>query len=193
MAGVTVGVTGTAHFADRMSSVLREKGAEPWNMSFMEIEPNEESLPEFLGYGWLVFTSPNGVRVFLERMRRERRDLRTLSGHKIAVIGPGTAEAFEEVGINVDYMPPVYDSLHLAEGLAHIILDGQDRTKGPDGEGRCQKAGGQGRQCPVLLLRAKQGSDVLPQTFREHGIPCEEHPLYEPVSYTHLTLPTNSA
>lgn len=179
MAGVTVGVTGTAHFAGRMSSVLREKGAEPWNMSFMEIEPNEESLPEFLGYGWLVFTSPNGVRVFLERMRRERRDLRTLSGHKIAVIGPGTAEAFEKVGINVDYMPPVYDSLHLAEGLAHIILDGQDRTKGPGGEGRCQKAGGQGRQCPVLLLRAKQGSDVLPQTFREHGIPCEEHPLYE--------------
>lgn len=179
LAGVTVGVTGTAHFAGRMSSVLREKGAEPWNMSFMEIEPNEESLPEFLGYGWLVFTSPNGVRVFLERMRRERRDLRTLSGHKIAVIGPGTAEAFEKVGINVDYMPPVYDSLHLAEGLAHIILDGQDRTKGPGGEGRCQKAGGQGRQCPVLLLRAKQGSDVLPQTFREHGIPCEEHPLYE--------------
>ncbi len=177
--GVTVGVTGTAHFAGRMSSLLREKGAEPWDMSFMEIEPNEGPLPEFGGYGWLVFTSPNGVRVFLERMRRERRDLRTLSDKKIAVIGPGTAEAFEEAGIYADYMPPVYDSLHLAEGLAHIILDGQDRTKGPGGEGSCQKAGGQGRQCPVLLLRAKQGSDVLPQTFRERGIPNEEHPLYE--------------
>ena len=31
----------------------------------------------------------------------------------------------------------------------------------------------------MLLLRAKQGSDVLPQTFRERGIPNEEHPLYE--------------
>lgn len=179
LAGVTVGVTGTAHFAGRMSSLLREKGAEPWDMSFMEIEPNEEPLLDFSDYGWLVFTSPNGVRVFLEKMRRERRDLRTLSAQKIAVIGPGTAEAFEEAGIYADYMPPVYDSLHLAEGLAHIILDGQDRTKGPGGEGSCQKAGGQGRQCPVLLLRAKQGSDILPHTFRRRGISYEEHPLYE--------------
>ncbi len=179
LAGVTVGVTGTAHFAGRMSSLLREKGAEPWDMSFMEIEPNEEPLLDFSDYGWLVFTSPNGVRVFLEKMRRERRDLRTLSARKIAVIGPGTAEAFEEAGIYADYMPPVYDSLHLAEGLAHIILDGQDRTKDPGGEESCQKAGGQGRQCPVLLLRAKQGSDILPHTFRKRGIPYEEHPLYE--------------
>ncbi len=179
LAGVTVGVTGTAHFAGRMSSLLREKGAEPWDMSFMEIEPNEEPLLDFSDYGWLVFTSPNGVRVFLEKMRRERRDLRTLSAQKIAVIGPGTAEAFEEAGIYADYMPPVYDSLHLAEGLAHIILDGQDRTKDPGGEESCQKAGGQGRQCPVLLLRAKQGSDILPHTFRKRGIPYEEHPLYE--------------
>lgn len=169
LAGVTVGVTGTAHFAGRTSAVLREKGAEPWDMSFMEIEPNEEPLPDFAGYGWLVFTSPNGVRVFLEKMRRERRDLRTLSGQKIAVIGPGTAEAFEEAGIYADYMPPVYDSLQLAEGLADMLTAGRAQV-GYDGTEECRVA---------LLLRAKQGSDILPHTFRKRGIPYEEHPLYE--------------
>lgn len=178
LAGVTVGVTGTAHFAKKLSAMLREKGAQPWDMSFMEIMPTQESLPDFADYDWLVFTSPNGVRVFLDKMRWEQRDRRTLSAQKIAVIGSGTAEAFEEAGIYADYMPEIYDSQHLSEGLTHIILEEQAQD-GPDGEGRCQKAGGQGGHCPVLFLRAKQGSDVLPQTFRENGILYEEYPLYE--------------
>ncbi len=178
LAGVTVGVTGTAHFADRMSRALREKGVQPWDMSFMKIMPTQEPLPDFTDYGWLVFSSPNGVQVFLEKMRQERRDLRTLSDQKIAVIGPGTAEVFEEAGIYADYMPEIYDSQHLSEGLTHIILEEQAQD-GPDGEGRCQKAGGQEGHCPVLFLRAKQGSGVLPQTFRENGILYEEYPLYE--------------
>ena len=178
LAGITVGVTGTAHFADRMSRALREKGVQPWDMSFMKIMPTQEPLPDFAAYGWLVFTSPNGVRVFLDKMRRGRCDLRTLSAQKIAVIGPGTAEALKEAGIYADYMPEIYDSQHLSEGLTHIILEEQAQD-GPDGEGGCQKAGGQGGHCPVLFLRAKQGSDVLPQTFRENGILYEKYPLYE--------------
>lgn len=169
LAGVTVGVTGTAHFAGRMSSVLREMGAEVWDMSFMEIVPSEAVLPEFGGYGWLVFTSPNGVRVFLDKMRRERRDLRTLSDQKIAVIGPGTALALSEVGIYADYMPEIYDAAHLAWGLADMLTAGRAQG-GYDGMEECRVA---------LLLRAKQGSDILPHTFRKRGIPYAEHPLYE--------------
>lgn len=169
LTGVTVGVTGTAHFAGRMSSVLREMGAEVWDMSFMEIVPSEAVLPELGGYGWLVFTSPNGVRVFLDKMRRERRDLRTLSDQKIAVIGPGTALALSEVGIYADYMPEIYDAAHLAWGLADTLTAGRARG-GYDGTEECRVA---------LLLRAKQGSDILPHTFRKRGIPYAEHPLYE--------------
>ena len=104
LSGISVGVTGTAHFAQRLSCVLREKGADLCDMSFMEIVPTESALPDFADYGWLVFTSLNGVQVFLEKMRRERRDLRTLHDKKIAVIGPGTASALQEAGIYEDYM-----------------------------------------------------------------------------------------
>lgn len=164
LSGISVGVTGTAHFAGRLSSVLREKGADFRDMSFMEITPAEDILPDFSDCGWLVFTSPNGVRVFLEKIRRERRDLRTLSDKKIAVIGPGTAAALEEAGIFEDYMPGTYDSKHLAEGLSDIILKGQRE---------------EGIARSVLLLRAKQGSDILPRIFRERGIPYTEYFLYE--------------
>ncbi|MDE6214721.1 MAG: uroporphyrinogen-III synthase, partial [Lachnospiraceae bacterium] len=60
---------------------------------------------------------PNGVKVFLNKMKQERKDLRILCGKRIAVIGPGTAAVLEEIGIYVDYMPEIYDAAHLAEGL----------------------------------------------------------------------------
>lgn len=182
LSGIRVGVTGTVHFADKLSALLREKGADLWDMSFMEIVPAEESLPDFAGCGWLVFTSPNGVRVFLEKMRRERRDLRTLSDKKIAVIGPGTAASLEEAGIYADYMPEVYDSPHLAQGLSDVIA--QERPD--DGSGSFRDVEVESADtdemrtsCSVILLRARQGSDILPGIFRERGIPCTEYVLYE--------------
>lgn len=181
LSGISVGVTGTAHFADKVSAVLREKGADLWDMSFVEIMPTEEPLPDFGDCGWLVFTSPNGVQVFLEKMRWERRDLRTLSGKRIAVIGPGTAAALEEAGIYADYMPEVYDSVHLAQGLADAMAQGLS----DDGSGSFRDASestGTGEMRTlrsVILLRARQGSDSLPRIFQERGIPYMEYSLYE--------------
>lgn len=172
---VTAGVTGTKRFADKLSSVLLKKGICVQDMSFMEIRSTKEPLPDFTNFGWLVFTSPNGVSVFLEKMRQERRDLRTLYHKKIAVIGPGTAAALQEAGIYADYMPKVYDAVHLAQGLTDEILAGKPDEK--DGDmGKNQK---EQTMSSVIFLRAKQGSDILPVTFRERGIPYEEYALYE--------------
>lgn len=85
--GVLVGVTGTPRFAAKLSEALGETGADVWDMSFMEIRRTKETLPDFKNCGWLVFTSPNGVRVFAEKMRQERRDLRTLAANDIAATG----------------------------------------------------------------------------------------------------------
>ena len=46
---------------------------------------------------WLVFTSANGVRFFLERLKDEGRDLRALGHLKLAAIGPSTAQALAAV------------------------------------------------------------------------------------------------
>ncbi len=173
---IQVGVTGTRHFADKVSSRLRSKGITTLDMSFMEIRPTKDALPDLAAYDWLVFTSPNGVRVFLDKMKEERRDLRTLSDNNIAVIGPGTAAALREAGIYADYMPAVYDAAHLAQGLSDRILTErmEERTGRTDDQHRnCDLP------CPAIFLRAKQGSDSMPSVFQERGISYREYPLYE--------------
>ncbi len=165
LSGVSVGVTGTAHFTGKLSLLLGERGADVWDMGFMEVRPNENPLPDLGDFSWLVFTSPNGVRVFLDKMGQERRDLRLLCGKRIAVIGPGTAAALEENGIYADYMPGSYDAAHLARGLAEKILT--------------ERQEGRGGKIPAVFLRAGQGSAALPRIFDEKGIPFLEYPLYE--------------
>lgn len=172
LSGVSVGVTGTAHFARKLSCALQKEGAAVCDMSFMEILENPQPLPKLDGYGWLVFTSPNGVRVFLDKMKREKRDLRGIAQNQIAVIGPGTAEPLEAAGIFADYMPQSYDAQHLAEGLAQRICEALLQERNASEE---QNAAAK----PALFLRASQGSEALPRIFAEKGISYTEFPLYE--------------
>ena len=48
-----------------------------------------------------------------------------------------------------------------------------------DGEETGQKADEKRTYRQTVFLRAKQGSDLLPQIFDERGIPYTEYPLYE--------------
>jgi len=165
LSGVTVGATGTPHFTERLSAALAKKGAKVWDMSFLEVRSNGSPLPDLQSCGWLVFTSPNGVRVFLDKMRQERKDLRVLWGKRIAVIGAGTAAALEASGLYAAYMPKVYDVEHLAQGLAAEIL--KEREKGCWDEKK------------AVFLRAKHGSEALPRIFAKKGIPFLEYPIYD--------------
>ena len=165
LAGITVGATGTPHFVGKLSAAFAEKNADVWDMGFLEIHPSESPLPDLETCGWLVFTSPNGVRVFLDKLRQRRKDLRTLCGKRIAVIGPGTAAVLEEIGIYVDYMPEIYDAAHLAEGLTERILE--------------EQRAGCADKIPAVFLRAAQGSASLSRIFTEIGISFLDYPLYE--------------
>ena len=164
LTGITVGATGTPHFVQKLSAAFTEKGADVWDMGFMEICPSESKLPDLEDCGWLVFTSPNGVRVFLDKMKQERKDLRILYGKRIAVIGPGTAAVLAEIGIYADYMPEIYDAAHLAEGLTERIL--------------VEQRDGHKDKIPAVFHRAAQGSESLPHIFDKKGIAFLEHSLY---------------
>ena len=157
LSGARVAVTGTDGFAARLSVALRKQGAETVDLSFLETVPTEQPLPEISGFSWLVFTSPNGVRLFQKKMRQERRDLRGLAGKKIAVIGPGTGEALAESGLFYDLMPQIHDAAHLGAALAER-MEGKERA---------------------LLLRSELGSPALTRELSAAGREYQDFPLYE--------------
>ena len=97
-------------------------------------------------YDWLIFTSVNGVRHFVEALDRSDRDLRSLQA-KICTIGPATRAAVEALHLRVDVMPKEYVAESLLEALASEDLKGKR----------------------VLLPRAAVARDLVPVALAERG------------------------
>jgi uroporphyrinogen III methyltransferase/synthase len=76
-------------------------------------------------YDWLVFTSVNGVDAFWQRLHVLNQDSRALSGLRIGVIGPATAEALADKSITADYVPEVYTGAGVIAGLKKHNITGQ--------------------------------------------------------------------
>ena len=86
------------------------------------------------------------------------RDARELAGITVAAIGPGTARALRERGVEPDVVP----ERAVAEGLVEALRD-----------------------VPVtraLIARAAEGRDVLPDALRERGAEVDVLALYETVA-----------
>lgn len=83
-----------------------------------------EILKEFASYEWLVFTSRNGVRHFMEVFLRAFSDIRALGFVRIAVLGQGTAEALKSYFLKADLVAPEATASSLSEALnAEQCLD----------------------------------------------------------------------
>ncbi|MEQ1884041.1 MAG: uroporphyrinogen-III C-methyltransferase [Bryobacteraceae bacterium] len=139
-----------------LAEPLEALGAEILFVPVIEIaeaaEPSslEHAIAKLNTYDWLVFTSANGVRHFVEALDRAShsggRDLRSLKA-KICAIGPATKAAIEALHIRVDVLPKEYVAESLLDALA-----GEDLT---------------GKR--VLLPRAAVARDLVPVALKERG------------------------
>ena len=155
--GVRVGLTGTDTMAARLRDLLEPLGARPCQVERAVVEAlpiEEEGL--FRGRRWLVFTSVNGVETFFRHLRRERVDLRRMAGCRFAVIGAATGAALERHGILPELCPDGCTSAALAAALTEWVLPGED----------------------VVLLRAREGTPLLPSLLARQGIPVRDVPIY---------------
>ena len=126
--GVKVAVTRPKELISGLADMLRQKGAEVLELPAIRTEPVsdnsrlEESIQHLKNgvYDWIVFTSPSGVRIFLDQLY-ESGDMRMLSGIQIAVIGQGTRKALAQYGLKADFIPSVYDGRTLGRELAEIL------------------------------------------------------------------------
>lgn len=148
--------------AGRLAALLREKGGRVDEYAAINLVPNEQP-PEFWDelddYSWLVFTSPFGVETFFAQLKEHWLDVRAIAHANFAAVGRRTTETLASFGFIADFVPSVFSSRGLGDGLAGMVSPGEN----------------------VLLFRARDGSDELPAILREHGIAYKEVAAYETV------------
>ena len=157
LAGVRVAVTRARTQASELAARLRALGAAAVEVPAIRIVPLTGSVPSLEGYDLICLTSPNGVRVFFDRLRDAGLDARALAGARVAAVGPGTAAALERHGITADIVPDRF----VAEGLIEALAGLPVRR--------------------ALIARAADARDVLPEALRQSGAEVDVIPLYETV------------
>jgi len=156
--GRTVAVTRARPQASALAARLRELGATVIEAPAIRTRPLDAELPALARFDLVCVTSPNGAHALFERLAADGRDARALAGALVAAIGPGTARALAEHGIRADVVP----ERAVAEGLVEA-LSGTEVAR-------------------ALIVRGREGRDVLPDALRERGAIVEVLALYETVA-----------
>lgn len=161
-------VTRPRHRSDAMASSLRDLGASVIEYPTIALEPPADAGPlrRALGsledYDWVLFTSVNGVAQVLATLEALGQEPpRAMAGARVAAIGPATADAVREAGIEVEAVPGEYR----AEALAEAVRQAADPLAGRR----------------ILLARAAEARDVLPERLREEGARVDEVAAYRTV------------
>jgi uroporphyrinogen III methyltransferase/synthase len=186
--GRRVVVTRARAQASSLAATLRALGAEVVELPAIRIEPRIESdevrraVARIGEYALICITSPNGAHLLFEALAGDGLDARALGGTPekkqvgeggtgaaseplaqaatvIAAIGPGTARALAEHGITADLVPDRFVAEALVEALESVEVEGKH----------------------VLVARAAEARDVLPDALRERGAEVDVVALYDTV------------
>lgn len=150
--GIQILVTRPKDQADDLVEPLRQQGADVLLQPAIQIAPPDDwknvdaAANRLAEFDWLVFSSSNGVRYFLDRLCSTGSDLRKLGRIRLAAIGPGTAEELARYHLKADLVPDEYRAEALADALA-----------------------GQAAGRRFLLARASRGREVLAETLTAAG------------------------
>ncbi len=150
--GKRVMVTRPADQAEGMYRLLRSHGAEVSPLptiatedhfdaaAWSEVESWFDVAPP--NSNWLVFTSENGVRYFLDQLSRSGRDYRQLERFQIAAVGEGTAKELEKRHLSADFVPSSATTAVLADELKGRITFGDRvlRVRGNLGDDSVERA-----------------------------------------------------
>jgi uroporphyrinogen III methyltransferase/synthase len=162
--GQRVIVTRDRSQAMELAEPLEALGAEAVLLPAIEIRdaedpgPLDRAIANLSSYDWVIFTSVNGVRQFVDRLDKSSIDLRCLRA-KLCAIGPATRAAVEALHLKVDKMPGEY----VAESLLNSLA-GEDLA---------------GRR--ILLPRAAVARDLIPVELARRGATVDVVEAYRTV------------
>jgi uroporphyrinogen III methyltransferase/synthase len=150
--GKRVVVTRAREQASALKRLLEDAGAQVVQVPMIEVmpPPSYESLDRVIrdlaDYQWLIFTSTNGVSSFFDRLAKQGKDARALSGVMVAAVGDTTAGELQARGIEADLIPPKFQSAALLP-----LLD-QDQ-----------------KGIRTAVIRAAEGREELIEELRSRG------------------------
>jgi uroporphyrinogen III methyltransferase/synthase len=164
LAGIRAVVARTPEQSDELIEALYKKGATVVPMPLIKIRPRTLAGigPRFLKpFSMVIFTSPNGVRIFMDSLLRNAADARLFGGKKIYAIGASTAQALRGYGILADGVPAKF----VAEGVLDMLPARLDNEK-------------------VLIPRASKARETLPRSLAARGASVTVLPVYDTVMNT---------
>jgi uroporphyrinogen-III synthase len=122
--GRRIVLTRDAEGSARLAERLGELGAEVLEIPLIEVRPDLDQLAavevfkEFASYEWLLFTSRNGVKHFLQAFLNAFEDIRSLGFVRIGVVGRGTEDALRAYHLRPELVASRATGAGLAEALA---------------------------------------------------------------------------
>ncbi len=162
--GKTVLVTRSRPQASKMAEKLEGLGARVIELPAIRIddpadgyEAVDAAISLIASYDWLIFTSVNGVDRFFDRLYAANKDARDLTKAHFAAIGKATATRLKHYGILADIVPKEYRAEGVIEALKNELAPGER----------------------VLIPRAQEAREILPESLRAYGAIVDVAPVYE--------------
>ncbi|MEO8339408.1 MAG: uroporphyrinogen-III C-methyltransferase [Nitrospirota bacterium] len=166
--GKRVVLTRAQEQAREFSQLLTAYGAEPVEVPTIQIVPPaswqaiDDAVAHLKVYQWLIFTSVNGVRPFMDRLHAAGKDARALATLRLCAIGPRTAQELRTYGLTPDVVPTEFQAEGVIAALAHVGISGSR----------------------ILIPRAEVAREILPEQLRELGATVEVIPVYRTIAPT---------
>jgi len=162
--GLRILVTRSGEQEERLCAMIRKRGGIPISFPTVRMVPPGDSAPldeaidRLSSFDWLLLTSANAARFFLERVAA-RGDGRLPEALRVAAVGPGTRGEIRERGFPVHLTA----GKHTAEGLVEsLAADGIEGKR-------------------FLFPRSESGREVLPEEIARRGGAVETVTAYRNV------------
>jgi len=175
LVGKKILITRARDQATAFSSSLKDLGAEVIELPTIEIvrlpswKGLDRAIDQIKSYDWVIFTSANGVNFFWQRWTEKNRG-RLPPSLMVCAIGPATAYQLMEKGMEVHYTPKEFVAEAILKGFEKSVLKGKR----------------------ILLARAKEARDVLPEGLKKMGAKVDVVEVYRTRKVDAITFTSSS-
>lgn len=165
--GKRILVTRARAQASKLTAALEALGADCLEAPAIQLQDPQDgfaaldaAIQQIDAYKWLIFTSANGVEYFFRRLKAAGKDSRALAQAKLCAIGSATAAKLAAYGLLADVVPGEFRAEGVVEALKDQLQQGDK----------------------VLLPRAAEAREILPQELTKLGAQVDVAPAYETVA-----------